>query len=97
MAWKALNFGEALEALKSGKKVCREGWNGGNMFAVLSPGAKQLPAKDFFNDDLNMYARQIGGFMDVRPAFMLKTAQDDVAYWAPSGSDCLAEDWMILN
>jgi hypothetical protein len=26
-----------------------------------------------------------------------KTAQEDVATWAPSGSDSLAEDWSILD
>jgi len=35
--------------------------------------------------------------MTVRPAFMLKTAQEDVAYWTPSTSDILAEDWIILE
>jgi hypothetical protein len=92
-----LNFGQALEALKEGKKVAREGWNGSNMFAVLSPGYQKLPSEQFFNKDLAAFASDLGGFMDVRPAFMLKTAQDDVAYWAPSGSDCLAEDWVIIN
>jgi len=92
-----MNFGLAVEAMKIGKKVARIGWNGSGMFAVLSPGAKQLPATDFFNKDLNAHALSIGGFMDVRPAFMLKTAQNDVAYWTPSGSDCLAEDWIIIE
>jgi hypothetical protein len=27
----------------------------------------------------------------------LKTTQEDVATWAPSGSDSLAEDWEILD
>lgn len=83
--------------MKDGKKVSREGWNGSNMFAVLSPGAKDLASHKFFNKDLADYAEKIGGAMDVRPCFMLKTAQDDVAYWAPSGSDCLAEDWYIVE
>lgn len=92
-----LTFGLALEALKLGKKVARQGWNGSGMFAVLSPGKKQLEAEGFFNPDLKAHALKIGGTMDVRPAFMLKTAQDDVAYWVPSGSDCLAEDWLIVE
>ena len=29
-----MNFGEALEALKGGKKVARAGWNGRGMFVV---------------------------------------------------------------
>lgn len=92
-----MNFGQALEQLKQGKKIARQNWNGSNMFAVLSTGKKQLEAEGFFNPDLKEHALKIGGFMDVRPAFMLKTAQDDVAYWSPSGSDCLAEDWFIVD
>ena len=30
-----MNFGEALERVKSGKKIQREGWNGKNQFVEL--------------------------------------------------------------
>ena len=30
-----MNFGQAIEMLKSGKKVAREGWNGKNMYLEL--------------------------------------------------------------
>ena len=30
-----MNFGQAIEALKEGKKVAREGWNGKNMHLEL--------------------------------------------------------------
>lgn len=90
-------FGEAVEAAKAGKRIAREGWNGKNMFAVYSPGSDKLPAERFFSPQLKAYAESIGGSMTVRPSLMLKTAQDDVAYWAPSGSDSLANDWIILD
>ena len=32
-----MNFGEAIEALKQGKKVTRKGWNGKGMFLWLKP------------------------------------------------------------
>lgn len=92
-----MTFGLAIEAMKKGLKVSRTGWNGSGIFAVLSPGKKGLPASDFFNPHLSKHALAIGGVMDVRPEFMLKTAQEDVAYWAPSGSDCLGEDWYIVD
>ena len=92
-----MSFGTALEALKNGKSVARRGWNGADMFAVLSPGMKKLDSSKFFNKALENHAKSIGGVMDVRPAFMLKTAQNDVAYWNPSTSDCLAEDWFIVE
>jgi hypothetical protein len=30
-----LNFGDAILALKQGKRVCRDGWNGKNMYLEL--------------------------------------------------------------
>ena len=69
-----MDFSEALLAIKKGEKIARSGWNGSNMFAVLSQGAKDLPSNKFFNTDLAHYAEKIGGAMDVRPSFMLKTA-----------------------
>lgn len=32
-----------------------------------------------------------------RPYFLLFTAQKDFAHWVPSGSDILAEDWLIVE
>ena len=32
-----MNFGQAIEALKAGKKVTRMGWNGKGMFLWLKP------------------------------------------------------------
>ena len=92
-----LNFSEALTELKAGNKVARENWNGNGMFAVLSPGKDNLPAGDFFNGHLAEHAELSGGTMTVRPSFMLKTAQNDVAYWVPSCSDLLANDWIVLG
>ena len=34
-----MDFGKAIEALKAGKKVAREGWNGKGMFLFLVPGS----------------------------------------------------------
>ncbi|MCE9775596.1 DUF2829 domain-containing protein [Shewanella algae] len=85
-----LAFGEALEAMKAGKRVSRDGWNGKGMFAFYTPEERIIPcpyeqAKDIFTRTTT-----------VRAGLMLKTAQDDLARWAPSCSDCLAEDWEIL-
>ena len=40
-----MNFGKAIEALKEGKKVARNGWNGKNMFLWLKPAALELIKK----------------------------------------------------
>ena len=92
----AMPFGHAIEAMKQGLRVARAGWNGKGMFAVISEGYL-LEAEKFFNKDLQKHAVKLGGFMKVRDCFLLKTAQDDAAYWSPSTSDCLADDWQIVE
>lgn len=39
-----MNFGEAIEAVKEGKLIAREGWNGKNMFVFQRP-ADEIPAQ----------------------------------------------------
>jgi hypothetical protein len=86
-----LNFGQAIEIAKAGKKIARQGWNGIGMFAYIVPEnsypALTGVAKEYWGDKLVPY----------RAYWALKTAQEDVATWTPSGSDTLAEDWMVVE
>jgi len=92
MSESGLNFGQATEAAKAGKKVARFGWNGQGMFAYIVPAASYPAqtgvAKSYFGED---------AMVPYRAYWALKTAQNDIATWAPSGSDSLAEDWMIVG
>lgn len=87
-----MDFGEALKALKSGDRVGRSGWNGNGMFAYLVPAASYPvqtgAAASHFGE---------GSMVPYRAYLALKTAQDDVATWAPSCSDVLAEDWELVE
>ncbi len=87
-----LTFGQAIEALKAGKKVARIGWNGSGQFVYLVPAASYPAqtgiAKAYFGAD---------AMVPYRAYLALKTAQGDVATWAPSCSDALAEDWIIVE
>jgi len=87
-----MGFGQAVEALKDGDRVARTGWNGSGMFAYLVPAASYPvqagAAKAFFGE---------GSMVPYRPYLALKTAQGDVATWAPSCSDVLAEDWYVVE
>lgn len=38
-----MNFGQAIEALKNGKKVARTGWNGKGMFLYYVPADAYAP------------------------------------------------------
>jgi Protein of unknown function (DUF2829) len=44
-----MNFGQALEALKQGKKVARRGWNGKGMFIYLVRG-QEVPYESLRNE-----------------------------------------------
>ena len=90
-----MNFGEAIEAMKSGSKIAREGWNGNGMFVVYQKG---YPDGIKVNEQTaDAYGVEEGTLMKFRPYMQLKTAQNDCAMWAPSGSDALAEDWNIVK
>jgi hypothetical protein len=84
-------FDIAICLLKEGEKVARKGWNGKGMFAYyVAPAsypARMNVIKGVFEEDLVPY----------RGYFALKTAQNDVATWVPSGSDILATDWQVIK
>lgn len=86
-----LTFGMALEMLKKGRSVARVGWNGAGQFVYLVPAASYPAqtgaAKAHFGAD---------ALIPYRAYLALKTAQGDVSTWAPSVSDCLAEDWGVV-
>lgn len=90
-----MNFGEALAAAKNGAKISRSGWNGANMYAVIMPGYPDgIPVNEATAKAHDVPA---GHVMKFRPYWALFTAQKDIASWAPSGSDTLAEDWGIIE
>ena len=44
-----MTFGQALEALKEGKRVARSGWNGKGMFLLYVPSEKWGIIDNIFN------------------------------------------------
>jgi len=85
-----MNFGDAISYAKTGSRVARTGWNGSGMYAYIVPAGEYPPVTEI--------ARQeFGAKVPYRSYWALKTAQGDVATWAPSGSDSLAEDWFIYD
>lgn len=88
-----LKFGDAIEALKAGKKVCRAGWNGKGMWLYLVPGstfkvaegrplAKHIPVGEdvVYNSHIDMKAADGSHFV-----------------WNPNQLDMLSEDWQIVE
>jgi len=96
-----MNFGQAIEQMKIGQKLTREGWNGKNMFVVLMPALK-LPAHSSQEPGAKVNdrtAKHIGVDtpLDSQPYFAMFTAQGKwQPGWLASQSDMLAEDWLIV-
>jgi hypothetical protein len=76
-----MNFGEAIEAMKAGKRVARAGWNGKGMWLVLILAG-------------NAVHRSRAGEFDMQNCIGMKTAQGGMQPgWLASQADMLAEDW----
>ena len=86
-----MSFGLAVEALKQGLKVTREGWNGKGMFLYLVDAdyypVKTAAAKSFFGEN---------SLVPYRAYIAMKTVANDVVPWVASQSDILANDWSIV-
>lgn len=92
---KGVSFGAAVQLAKLGHKVARKGWNGSGMYAVIMPGFPDgCPANEVTAAKHDI---PVGTMLSVRPYWALKTAQNDIAMWAPSGSDSLADDWVLVE
>jgi len=97
-----MTFGLALEALKKGKKVAREGWNGKGMYLYLVHGRLvdvdmlQLEAYDALAKDEG--AMHDTGVVQFLSHIDMRTANGDVCVgWLASQTDMLAEDWKIVE
>lgn len=97
-----MNFGEALEALKAGKKVARAGWNGKGMYLYLVHGTT-VDKENLRNeaslilpeDDGAMHGTGVANFLS---HIDMRTASGDVCIgWLASQTDMLAEDWQVVD
>lgn len=91
-----MNFGEALEVLKSGGKVARAGWNGKGMFLLLVKGTDGiLPREGTPYADLLVAP---SGVVNINPHIDMKTATGEMQPgWLASQSDMLSDDWCIVD
>jgi hypothetical protein len=89
-----MNFGSALEYLKVGERVTRDGWNGKGMWLVLVPGSTITVAAD---RPLGQVAPElVGSRLEYRPHIDMKTVDGHLVPWVASQSDLLADDWGLV-
>jgi hypothetical protein len=95
------SFGEAVEALKEGKRVARKGWNGKGLFIFqqvpsdisedIIPKMQSLP--QFVKDE---FAKR-GGGIRYRNQLAMVYPDNAIYGWVASPSDVLEKDWVILD
>ena len=90
------NFGVALELLKDGKCVAREGWNGKGMYLWLMP-ATTVKAEWCHEPHLKALAEANGGEIEALGTIRMMTADKKVLTgWLASQTDMLAVDWVVV-
>ncbi len=92
-----MNFGQAIEALKAGKKVARSGWNGRGMWLVLIQGTPKAQIHG------TPYGNALGkDECEILPHIDMWTVnahgrQAMLPGWLASQTDMLSEDWEIVS
>jgi len=89
-----MNFGQAIEVLKAGGKVARQGWNGKGMWLILIPGSTVTLRPE------SPYGKALPDLIEceILPHIDMWTvnAQGRKAMlpgWLASQTDMLSEDW----
>ena len=88
MQKKTMNFGDAIQALKDGKKVARDGWNGKTQYLTLGD---EFTYKDMSGKHDAVH--QTSG----RKAIVFHGTIGEQVGWLASQSDMLSEDWKIVE
>lgn len=98
----SMTFGNAIEAMKEGKRVARRGWNGKNMFIFLTRGSR-LDLNDFPASSQKMLSIKITGSVGLDQLIIndhidMKTADGSITIgWTASQADMLSDDWFIVE
>ncbi len=83
------SFGEAIEYLKKGKRVAREGWNGKNQYIELAMAISyKTPAGEIVNCEHAAIGNSAIAFVGTSGVQL---------GWLASQADMLAEDWMLVD
>ena len=86
---KGLSFGEAIEAMKLGRKCSRAGWNGKKQYIEL---ATCISYKNTRSELVNAEHDTIGNH-----AIAFVGTSGVQLGWLASQADMLAEDWQIVE
>ncbi len=95
-----MNFGQAIEELKAGRKCWRQGWNGKGMFLILVAGTDNAPLKETPPYQLALhqwhqrYESPLQTTVTINPHIDMYTATGEMQPgWLASQTDMLSDDW----
>jgi hypothetical protein len=90
-----MNFSEALNLVKSGKRISRSGWNGKGMYVAYQAG---YPNGIAINANTSRAIGQPEGTVcKFLPYLMMRTAGGEFVPWLISQTDALADDWGLVD
>ncbi len=96
-----LNFGQAIEALKEGKRVARKGWNGKGLFVFMQVPAEipeqVIPHMQSLPQSVKDEFAKRGGSIKYANQMAIVNPDSSINGWVPSSSDTLAIDWCVLD
>lgn len=82
-----MDFGDAIKAVKEGKKIARKGWNGKEQYIELAERVSYMnPQGVLINDGHADIGNKVLAFVGTRGVQL---------GWLASQADMLAEDWYI--
>ena len=87
-----MNFSDALNAIKEGKRVSRSGWNGKGIFLFLVAGSNFK-----VNREPLLSIMGEGTEVTYRPHIDMKDAEGKIVPWLASQTDLMADDWGVVG
>ena len=84
-----MDFGKAIQLLKKGKRVQRQGWNGKNQYIELANNISYMNVND---EIINAEHQAIGN----KAIAFIGTSGVQLG-WLASQADMLAEDWKLVE
>lgn len=84
-----MNFGQAIDLSKAGKKIARQGWNGKAQYVELATNISYVNSKD---EVINVQHDAIGN-----KAFAFVGTSGVQIGWLASQADMLADDWNVVE
>lgn len=94
-----MNFGQAIEVLKDGKKVARSGWNGKGMFVYYVESSEVSPVdlRGAAQKHVGSIQKSIADKVKINGHIDMKAADGSIVIgWLASQTDMMADDWEVV-